>query len=300
MDSDAFNHIAELVHRQAGIVLTSNKTYLVQSRLQPLLRYKNYPDVSHVVDALKRGDPGLETAVVDALTTNDTLFFRDTAFWNSLKTYALPYLMKRRTNRRQLKVWCNGVSTGQEAYSLSMLLDEVGPGLEGWSLSIFGTDVSPSSLQQAEAGVYSHFEAQRGLTARQLITHFDKSGENWRVKEDVRQQVSFHWLNLIEQSYSVGRFDIIFCRNVLYYFDQPTKTAVLNRLAEHLTKDGLLVLGTTETVVGVSRAFKPVRSLPGLFVPAETDINVDAEMAIPSGGVQSGGVQAGGPGPGQP
>ena len=289
MNTEDFDFVAALVHRLAGIVLTPNKSYLVQSRLQPLLRYKNYEEVGQVVEALKRGDPGLESAVVDALTTNDTMFFRDAAFWDDLKARVLPYLMKRRKGRQQLKVWCNAVSTGQEAYALSMALDAMSANLDNWSLSIFGSDVSPTSLQQAEAGVYSHFDVQRGLSARQLVRYFEKTGENWRVKEDVRQQVSFHWLNLVEPSYSVGRFDMIFCRNVLYYFDQPTKAAVLDRLTQHLTPDGLLVLGAAETTVGVSRAFKPVRALPGFFVLANADINIDAEMAIPSGGIPGGG-----------
>ncbi len=202
------------------------------------------------------------------MTTNETFFFRDKIPFDHLKATVLPDLLKVRASRRSLRIWCAASSTGQEPYSIAMCLKELGPALAGWRVEIVATDLSQAVLEKARAGMFSQFEVQRGLPIQLLVKHFTQIGEMWQLNSDLRAMVQFKQLNLLQDFAHLGVFDVIFCRNVLIYFDQDTKTNVFRRLARQIDGDGYLMLGAAETVVGLTDAFKPFPDRRGLYVPS--------------------------------
>jgi chemotaxis protein methyltransferase CheR len=261
-----FEYLKGFLKTRSGLVLSNEKQYLVESRLMPLARKADLASLSELISKLKSGTARpLETDVVEAMTTNESFFFRDKTPFDNFTKVMLPALLETRSTRKRLRIWCAAASTGQEPYSLAMCLKEEAAKLAGWRVEIIGTDLSNEVLDKAKTGIYSQFEVQRGLPIQLLLKYFTQTGEVWQVNPEIRSMVQWRQLNLLENFSTLGDFDVIFCRNVLIYFDQDAKSDVLARAAKMLPEDGYLALGAAETVVGLSDRFQPVPNLRGLY-----------------------------------
>jgi chemotaxis protein methyltransferase CheR len=261
-----YEFLRKLLKDRSGLDLSADKQYLVESRLVPLARRAGVPGLPELVQKLKSGGGEALTAeVVEAMTTNETFFFRDKVPFDHLRQTILPDLLQARANRRSLRIWCAASSTGQEPYSIAMCLKEFGSTLAGWRIEILATDLSQAVLEKSKAGIFSQFEVQRGLPIQLLVKHFSQTGELWQLNADIRGMVQHRQLNLLQDFSHLGAFDVIFCRNVLIYFDQDTKSNIFGRLARVLEPDGYLLLGAAETVVGLTDAFKPCPERRGLY-----------------------------------
>ena len=280
-----YEFLRKLLKERSGLDLSPDKQYLVESRLVPLARRIGLPGITELVQKMKAGSAEALTAdVVEAMTTNETFFFRDKIPFDHLRDTMLPALLQARASRRALRIWCAASSTGQEPYSIAMCLKELGATLAGWRVEIIATDLSQGVLEKSKAGLFSQFEVQRGLPIQLLVKHFTQVGELWQLNADIRAMVQHRQLNLLQDFGHLGTFDVIFCRNVLIYFDQDTKTGIFERLAKVVEPDGFLVLGAAESVVGISDAFKPYPEKRGLYRPNGTRTarpGVVAAMAQP-------------------
>lgn len=266
-----YEFLRKFLKDRSGLVLSSDKQYLVESRLLPVARKTGLASISEIVVKLQTpGNERLAVDVTEAMTTNESFFFRDKVPFDHFRETMLPSLMTARARERRLRIWCAAASTGQEPYSLAMLLKQATAKLAGWRVEIIGTDLSNEVLEKAKAGVYSQFEVQRGLPIQLLVEYFEQTGDVWRIKPEIRAMVQYRPLNLLNDFSALGTFDIVFCRNVLIYFDQPAKVDVLTRIAKLTTADGYLVLGAAETVVGLTDAFIPVPDKRGLYQPNTT------------------------------
>ena len=268
MTPSDYEYLRKLLKERSGLDLSADKQYLVESRLVPLARRVGLTDIPELVKKIKGGGAdALITEVVEVMTTNETFFFRDKIPFDHMRETILPALMQARANRRALRIWSAACSTGQEPYSIAMLLKEADKMLAGWRIEIVATDLSQSVLEKSKAGLFSQFEVQRGLPIQMLIKHFTQVGELWQLNADIRGMVQHRQLNLLQDFSQLGTFDVIFCRNVLIYFDQDTKVAIFERLAKQLEPDGVLMLGAAELVVGITDAFKPDPEKRGLYRP---------------------------------
>ncbi len=266
MNPADFAFLAELMKSRSGLILTPDKSYLVESRLGPLARAEGLSSVDEFLGILRgRRDERLMRATSEAMLTNETFFFRDKTPFDLLKEDILPPLVKARAAGHRLRIWCAAASTGQEPYSIAMLLDQNPRLTGGLNYEIIATDLSEKCLERAKSGLYTQFEVQRGLPIQMLMGYFEKVGDSWRINEKMRNIVQFKRQNLLEEIRTLGRFDIVFCRNVLIYFDQPTKRGVLERIAMQIAEDGQLLLGAAETVIGLTDAFKPSPTRRGLY-----------------------------------
>jgi len=265
MNSQDFDFVSQLLRKRAGIVLTGDKMYLLESRLAPLARKEGLPsidDLIHVVRA--RRDERLIAQVVDVMTTNETFFFRDKTPFDHLKEAILPVLAQARRGSR-IRIWCAACSTGQEPYSIAMMLDQ-NPALTGGvPVEIVATDISDRCLERARQGLFTQFEVQRGLPVQMLMHYFTQQDDHWRISERLRQMVTFRKLNLMEPAYNLGRFDVVFCRNVLIYFDGPTKGEVLDRIATTMNPGAFMLMGVAESIIGVSQSFDVAQDRRGLY-----------------------------------
>jgi chemotaxis protein methyltransferase CheR len=262
-----YEFLRKLLRDKSGLDLSADKQYLIESRLLPLARKAGLPGISELVQKLRDGNGGLIGQVVEAMTTNETFFFRDKVPFDHFREAIMPELLKARSNRKSVRIWCAAGSTGQEPYSLAMCLKEMGAALSGWRVEILATDLSQEVLEKSKAGLYSQFEVQRGLPIQFLVKHFKQAGELWQINSDIRGMIQHRQLNLLHDFAQLGTFDVIFCRNVLIYFDQDTKINIFNRLARQIEGDGFLVLGAAETVVGLTDTFKPIPEKRGLYKP---------------------------------
>jgi chemotaxis protein methyltransferase CheR len=262
--------IAQLLKRRSGLIITAEKQYLLESRLTPVARERGLPDVTAVIAKLRTGDEALARTVVEAMTTNESFFFRDKTPFEQFEKVILPAMLKARASTKRLRIWCAAASSGQEPYSLSMILKEKAAQLADWRVEIVGTDISTEILARATAGVYSQFEVQRGLPIQLLMKYFKKEGEQWRISDELRSSIQYRTFNLLDPFTGLGNFDIVYCRNVLIYFDEATKRGVLTRIAQLMPADGFLLLGAAETVVGVTDVFAPMESARGLYVKNAT------------------------------
>jgi chemotaxis protein methyltransferase CheR len=257
LSASEFAYISGLVRRDAAIVLEPGKEYLVEARLMPLARQTGAATVSEfVIRAQQRPEPDVHRRIVDALTTNETSFFRDGEPFTAMAGMVLPELLANRSTSRHLRVWSAACSSGQETYTLAMQMHDNLP--NGWSYEILGTDISTEVLARAEAGRYTQLEVNRGLPAPALVRHFERVGGHWQVAPHLRKNVSFRRLNLATPLPALGQFDVIFLRNVLIYFDVATKRAVLDRVGTLLKPDGWLFLGSAETTIGIDDRFDRV------------------------------------------
>ena len=214
---------------------------------------------------IRNGDGRLATDVTEAMTTNETFFYRDKIPFDHLRDTILPGLIQARAARKSLRIWSAASSTGQEPYSIAMCVKEMAAALAGWRIEIVATDLSQEVLEKSKAGVYSQFEVQRGLPIQHLMKYFTQVGELWQLNADIRAMVQFRQLNLLQDFSHLGTFDVIFCRNVLIYFDQDTKAAIFERMAKVLEADGTMLLGAAESVVGITDAFRPIADRRGLY-----------------------------------
>jgi chemotaxis protein methyltransferase CheR len=260
-----YEFLRKLLKERSGLDLSSDKQYLVESRLIPLARKAGLPGIAELVQKVKSGAEALTSEVVEAMTTNETFFFRDKIPFDHLRATILPELLQARASRRSLRIWCAASSTGQEPYSIAMCLKEMGAALAGWRVEILATDLSQGVLEKSRAGIFSQFEVQRGLPIQMLVKYFTQVGELWQLNADIRAMVQHRQLNLLQDFSHLGTFDVIFCRNVLIYFDQDTKVGIFDRLARVIEPDGFLVLGAAETVVGLTDSFKPHPERRGLY-----------------------------------
>ena len=261
-----FAFVAAFLKQRSGLIITQDKMYLLETRLAAILRDNNLDSLAALVDVLRQpGAASVKDQVVDAMTTNETSFFRDNHPFDALHKSVIPGLIERRAATRCLRIWSAACSTGQEPYSLAMMLKDSFPILGGWKVEIVATDLSPSVLDRACEGIYSTFEVQRGMPIQMLVRHFDQQEPNWRIKPELRQMVSFRPLNLLEDFSVLGQFDVVLCRNVLIYFDQPTKTRILAAIAKRIAADGVLLLGGAESVFGLSDAFSGLAGLKGVY-----------------------------------
>jgi chemotaxis protein methyltransferase CheR len=272
-----YDYLRKCLKERSGLVLAADKQYLVESRLLPVARSAGFANLGDLVRALMLGNAdALMTAVVEAMMTHESFFFRDKIPFDHFKQTVMPALIEARKNLRTIRIWCAAASTGQEPYSLAMCLKELQPKIAGWRIELLATDLGNDVLEKARQGLYSQFEVQRGLPIQLLIKHFTQVGELWQLAPDIRAMVKYQQVNLLSDFSRLGRFDLIFCRNVLIYFDTETKISVLNRLARSMASDGYLVLGSAETVVGLTDGFKVVPDKRGLYVP-----NMKSPSVIP-------------------
>ena len=267
MTPSDYEFLRKLLKERSGLDLSSDKQYLVESRLIPLARRAGLPGLAELVARLRGGVDPLTAEVVEAMTTNETFFFRDKIPFDHLSATIFPALVQARANRRALRIWCAASSTGQEPYSIAMSVKEFA-GLTGWRVEIVATDLSQAVLEKSKAGIFSQFEVQRGLPIQKLVKYFTQAGELWQLNADIRAMVQHRQLNLLQDFSHLGTFDVIFCRNVLIYFDHDTKVGIFDRLARVLEPDGVLALGAAETVIGITDTFKPYPDKRGLYRPS--------------------------------
>ncbi len=268
-----YDFLRNLLKVRSGLVLGADKQYLVESRLLPVARKAGLADLAALVQRLKGPDAEpLALQVVEAMMTNETFFFRDRIPFEQFRDTIMPALLAARAAARRIRIWCAAASTGQEPYTLAICLKEMGRKLAGWQVEIVATDISNEALEKARSGTYTQFEVQRGLPIMMLVKYFTQVGELWQLTPEMRSMVQFKMHNLLHDFGRLGVFDVVFCRNVLMYFDPQTKVDVLNRLARVIAADGFLVLGAAETVVGLTDAFKPVADKRGLYVPQRLEV----------------------------
>jgi chemotaxis protein methyltransferase CheR len=265
-----YEFLRKLLKARSGLVLSAEKHYLVESRLLPIARKSGLFNLTGLVAMLKRPDAeALTVEVVEAMTTNESFFFRDKLPFDHFRDTVMPALLAARAATRRIRIWCAAASTGQEPYSLAICLKEMGKDLRGWRIEVVATDLSTEVLEKAKVGVYSQFEVQRGLPVLMLIKYFSQIGEMWQIAPEIRGMVKYRPVNLLHDFSGLGKFDVVFCRNVLIYFDQTTKIDVLERIADVTEPDGYLVLGGAETVVGLTGRFRPVADRRGLYAPPQ-------------------------------
>jgi chemotaxis protein methyltransferase CheR len=264
--SQSYVALCAYLRRTSGLVLDSDKRYLVESRVAPIVRREGFTGLTDLVRAMERGaHPGLAQEVVQAMTINETYFFRDKVPFDKLREYLLPELITARATRRSLRIWCAASSTGQEPYSIAMILEDLAVRMAGWRVEIVATDIATSIIDRAKAGLFSQFDVQRGLPIKYLMNNFTQEEDKWRVNAPIRNMVQFRPLNLLRDFAPLGQFDIVFCRNVLIYFDEAAKRDILTRIGRQTQPDGFFVMGAAETTVGLSGAFAPHPQRRGLF-----------------------------------
>jgi len=275
MKPEDFDLFSSLVKQRSGLILSKDKAYLLESRLTPVARKYNLKTLDDLAQQIrtKREEQVLRD-ITEAMTTNESFFFRDTKPFDQFRKVLLPELLRTRAAKKQIRIWSAAASSGQEAYSLAMICTEEAAKLAGWKIDILGTDLSSEMVERAKSGIYSQFEVQRGLPITLLMKYFSQIGtDKWQVKDPIRQMVQYREGNLLTDFGPIGVFDVIYCRNVLIYFDQPTKTRVLEAMSHILSPDGVLFLGGAETVLGISDKFKPLDNERGMYVLANRTDN---------------------------
>jgi chemotaxis protein methyltransferase CheR len=288
-----YEYLRKLLKDSSGLDLSADKQYLIESRLLPLARKCGLSGISELVQKMKGGSAAIIVQVVEAMTTNETFFFRDKVPFDHFRDSIVPEILKARAGRKNIRIWCAAGSTGQEPYSLAMSLKEMNSALAGWRIEILATDLSQEVLEKSKAGIYSQFEVQRGLPIQMLVKYFKQIGEFWQINADIRAMVQHRQLNLLHDFSQLGPFDVIFCRNVLIYFDQDTKINIFNRLARAIEPDGFLALGAAETVVGLTDVFKPHPERRGLYRPTGMHATSGRMTAAGNAGTQVAAAMAG-------
>lgn len=255
MNASTITRVIGFINRAAGIVLTTEKAYFIEARLAPVLREENLASIDELITRAERSDRRIQQRIIDALTTNETFFFRDKQPFDHFRNIIIPELVSRRPVGKPIRIWCAASSSGQEPFSLVMLLDEMKAQLGGRNVEIHASDISENILAKAKAGIFNQFEVQRGLPTKLLLQYFEKVGDNWKLSADVVRRVNFFKFNLLDDPKALGTFDVIFCRNVLIYFDRPTRAKIFDRLADRLAPDGFMLLGGAESTFGVTDRF---------------------------------------------
>jgi chemotaxis protein methyltransferase CheR len=267
INPDNYRFLQDYVYRESGIVLDGDKHYLFEARLTPILFQRKLGSLDDLCSLLRAShDAPLQQQVVEAMTTNETFFFREAAQYDALKSTVLPQLIEERRDTRRMSFWSAAASSGQEAYSLAMMLMEMGLG--DWNIQILGTDLSTQMLERARAAKYLQIEVNRGLPAAYLIKYFQRAGLEWQLKDEVRRMVRFETADLRQSMRTRGPFDIVFCRNVLIYFDIESKRKILSELRSTLFRGGYLLLGGSETTLNLDEQFQRKIFGPAVFYQA--------------------------------
>ncbi|NQU58783.1 MAG: protein-glutamate O-methyltransferase CheR [Rhodospirillales bacterium] len=270
-----FEFLSTLIKQRSGLVLSEDKSYLLESRLMPVARKRGLKGLEELVLTLRtHKEEALIQDVTEAMTTNESFFFRDIKPFESFRDQVMPELLKNRADRKSFRIWCAAASSGQEPYSLAITLMEEAQKLAGWRTEIVATDISREILEKAKSGLYSQFEVQRGLPIQLLLKYFEKKDDMWQANSALRTMVQYKELNLLGDLQKMGKFDVVFCRNVLIYFDQETKSKVLEQISRMMPPDGVLFLGGAETVLGISDKFKPVPGLRGVYCLATSSMTL--------------------------
>jgi chemotaxis protein methyltransferase CheR len=266
MTPQDFDSICRLLRQHSGVALEAGKEYLVEARLTPLVRELRLNSISQLI-AQMRVEPnnGLYRQIVEAMVTTESSFFRDHHPFEALQKVVIPDLMNRRRSERRLNIWCAASSTGQEPYSVALLIHESFPQLKGWKVSLLASDVSRQVLKRAQAGRYNQTEVNRGLPAALLVRHFAQDGTDWELNANIRKMVDFQEINLAQSWPALPRMDLVFVRNVMIYFDVDTKKKILEKLTRVLAPDGYLLLGGAETTLNLSDAYRRVECLKAGF-----------------------------------
>jgi chemotaxis protein methyltransferase CheR len=270
MNSADFDFLRKFLYDRSGLALTPDKSYLLESRLAPIARKMKLKSLADLIAHMRvTSDEALTIQVVEAMTTNETLFFRDRWPFERFSAKVLPDMMEANKHTKRIRIWCAACSSGQEPYSLAMLIAEAGRLLDGWSVELIGTDISEEMLERCRKGWYSTFEVQRGMTPEMLKKYFTKDGEGWKISDRLRAMVKFRNFNLLDDpsapAAGLSGLDLIFCRNVLIYFDEITRKRVFAGMAKVMKPAGYLCLGGAETVIGISDAFRILPGERGLF-----------------------------------
>lgn len=258
--------LAALLARNTGQQLVTGRMWRIETSLKPIMRANGFASIEALASSLAAGrNPALAAEVVEALLNNETYFFRDSAMYNLLRSPAVDRLREARSRLRTLDIWCAGCSTGQEAYSLALMIAEDGARWNDWRVRIVGTDVSGSAIRRAGAGIYSQFEIQRGLPVTMMVRWFDQHGDSWAAKPNLRRKIQFQQHNLIADEPPQGSFDIVLCRNVMLYFPAEVRTRAFERLGSAMRSDAVLMLGASETVIGQTSRFRADSAHPGHY-----------------------------------
>ncbi len=266
MTDQEFDFIRALFQERSAIALESDKRYLVEARLAPLLRQLQLQSIGELVQQVRSAaSNGLPGRIVDAMVTTETSFFRDHHPFEALRKKVLPELIERRGKDRRLNIWCAASSSGQEVYSLAMLVRESFPQLAGWDLLLLASDLSQEVLARAREGRYNQIEVNRGLPAPLLVKYFQQHGVTWQLQEDVRRMVDFREINLARPWPVLPRMDLVLLRNVMIYFDVDTKKNILNRMTRVLRPDGYLILGGSETTFNLNDSYRRIPDLKSGF-----------------------------------
>jgi chemotaxis protein methyltransferase CheR len=266
LSSATFETFATLLKNRSGLVIGPDKLYLLETRLAQILKREQLRDLAALAEKLRSpANEALIKQVVEAMTTNESFFFRDDKPFVHFRNQALPRLLAARGAGAPLRIWSAASSSGQEAYSIAMILTECRAAVGNRKIEIIGTDLARETLNRAREGQYTQFEVQRGLPVQMLMRYFHKEENNWRISDAIRSMVQFREYNLLTDLRALGRFDVVFCRNVLIYFDQPTKTRVLEAVAQQMPGDGMLYLGGAETVLGITSRFAPMPAERGVY-----------------------------------
>ncbi|MBV8060242.1 MAG: protein-glutamate O-methyltransferase [Alphaproteobacteria bacterium] len=268
MKSEDFELFSGIVRQRSGLVLTPEKAYLIESRLTPVVRKYNLKTLEDMADLIRsKKDESILKDITEAMTTNESFFFRDNKPFTNFQNIVLPKLLTARADKKHIRIWSAASSSGQEAYSLAMICSEMAARLTGWRIDIVGTDISREMVERSRQGIYSQFEVQRGLPVTHLVKYFQQlSSDRWQISEKLRAMATFREANLLTDVNSLGAFDVVFCRNVLIYFDVPTKKRVLDSIYNLMPNDGVLFLGGAETVLGISDKFSPMPGEHGMYV----------------------------------
>lgn len=274
-----FAHLADLVRRRSGLALPPNKLSLVQSKLAPVAARFGFRTLGAMLADLADEPEELARAVTEAMTTNETSFFRDPACFDYLRAVVLPALIAARADTRRLRIWCAAASTGQEPYSLAMLLHEAGLTADGWKIDLFATDLSGEAVARMSEGLYAPHEVQRGLPPGYLPRYFTQDESYWRIAHQLRRSLRVRRFNLLDSFGWLGRLDLVLCRNVLFYFEAEEKIDTLARLDRALAPDGWLVMGATEGLSGCGDRFAPVGDARGVYVKARNLVGWQARLA---------------------
>lgn len=261
-----FDLYKQLLYERSGLDINPDKSYLLDSRLTPIAKKWGYPSLDAMTVNLRAlPDPALICEIVEAMTTNETSFYRDIRPFDNFEKVVLPYFLENAPRGKSLRIWCAACSTGQEPYSLAMILKEKQALLKGRRVEIIATDIADSVLDIGKKGLYSQFEVQRGLPIAKLVAFFKQVDEKWQINDEIKAMVSFKNFNLLDSMASLGAFDAIFCRNVLIYFDMKTKSIVLDKISVQLSPEGFLFLGGAETVLGITDKFSSIKDVRGLY-----------------------------------
>ncbi len=268
MNPQDFEFLKEFLKTRSGIVLSADKLYLVESRLTPVARDLGMAGIDDLIAELRKSqDEMLKIKVTDAMTTNESFFFRDQSPFDNLRDHVLPPMIAARKAKGQnkIRIWSAACSSGQEPYTISMMLLENASKFGDMKFEILATDLSTEIVDKAKQGAYSQFEVQRGLPIQLLVKYFSQTETAWQISSDIQEMVRFQTFNLLDSFGVLGKFDIIFCRNVLIYFDQDTKGSILGRMADISPPDGALFLGGAESVIGISSDYSPIKGVRGVY-----------------------------------